>query len=77
MESCNLLKNPELYVLWTRLLANKLGRLTQGIRNIIGTNTMFFFIPKSQIPLNRRKDITYGRIVVAYTPDMAETDSKH
>jgi hypothetical protein len=23
-----------------------------------------FFIPKSQIPPDRRKDITYGRIVV-------------
>ena len=58
MEYRDLVKTPELYVLWTRSLANELGRLTQGIRDIIGINTMFF-IPKSEIPLNRRKDVTY------------------
>ena len=62
MEYRDLVKTPELYVLWTRSLANELGRLTQGIRDIIGINTMFF-IPKSEIPLNRRKDVTYGRIL--------------
>ena len=50
--------------LWTTSYANELGRLTQGIRDIPGTNTMFF-IHKNYIPQDRRKDITYGRIVVA------------
>ncbi len=36
-----------------------LGRLTQGIRDIPSTNTMFF-IHKSKIPKNRCKDIMYG-----------------
>ena len=71
MEYRDLIKKPELLSLWTRSLANELGRLTQGIRDIVGTNTMFF-IPKSEIPHNRRKDITYGRIVVGYKPDKLE-----
>ena len=63
MEYRDLIKKPELFSLWTRSLANELGRLTQGIRDIVGTNTMFF-IPKSEIPQNRQMDITYGSIPV-------------
>ena len=57
--------------LWTTSYANELGRLTQGIRDIPGTNTMFF-IDKKDIPPDRRKDITYGRIVVALRPQKKE-----
>ena len=52
---------------------NELGHLAQGIRDIKGTNTDFF-IPKSEIPFIKRKDVTYGRIVVAYKPNKLETD---
>jgi hypothetical protein len=57
--------------LWTTSYANELGRLTQGIRDIPGTNTMFF-IHKNDIPQDRRKDITYGRIVVTLRPQKKE-----
>ena len=57
--------------LWAISLANEIGRLAQGIRDIKGTNT-FFFIRKSEIPTNRRKDVTYGRIVVTYRPQKSE-----
>lgn len=63
---------PELRERWHLSLANKLGRLAQGIRAIKGTNTIHNFISKSEIPPDRRKDITYGRIVVAYKPDKLE-----
>ena len=56
---------------WSTSYANELGRLTQGIRDIPGTNTMFF-IHKSDIPEDRRKDITYGRIVVVLRPQKKE-----
>ena len=46
-------------------MANELGRLAQGIRDVKGTNTITF-IKKSEIPKGRLKDITYGRIVVSY-----------
>ena len=56
---------------WFTSLANELGRLAQGIRDIKGTDTVFF-IPKSEIPQDRWKDITYGRVVVNYRPGKEE-----
>ena len=71
MEYRDLIKKPDLRELWQRSLANELGRLAQGIRDIKGTNTIHFIL-KSDIPHDRRKEITYGRIVVAYKPDKLE-----
>eukprot|EP01082_Thalassiosira_pseudonana_P011880 g10662.t1 g10662 contig4:2284681-2286983(+) len=59
--------------IWSTSYANELGRLTQGIRDIPGTNTMFY-ITKSEIPEDRRKDITYGRIVVVVRPQKKEQE---
>ena len=56
---------------WAKSLANEIGRLSQGIRDIAGTNTIEF-IRKADIPKDRRRDITYGRIVVAYRPQKTE-----
>ena len=33
-----------------------------------GTNTIFF-IDKANVPAERWKDVTYGRVVVAYRPE--------
>ena len=52
-------------------MANGIRRLAQGVLDAKGTNTMFY-IPKSEIPQDRWKDITYGRIVVNYRPNIAE-----
>ena len=73
LEYRDLIKRPDLRKRWTKSLANELGRLAQGVRDIKGTNTIFF-IPKSEIPFIRRKDVTNGRIVVAYKPNKLETD---
>ena len=54
MKYRDLMKKPDLRELWQRSLANELGRLAQGIRDIKGTNTIYF-IPKSDIPHDRRK----------------------
>ena len=71
LEYRDLIKRPEIQHTWFKALANELGRLSQGIRDIKGTNTIFF-IPKYEIPKERWKDITYGRIVVGYKPDKLE-----
>ena len=71
MEYRDLIKNPKLRAIWEHSLANEIGRLCNGIRDIVGTNTMEF-IPKSEIPRDRRKDVTYGRIVVSYRPQKLE-----
>eukprot|EP00804_Cyclotella_cryptica_P019948 CCRYP_007857-RA/>CCRYP_007857-RA protein AED:0.46 eAED:0.46 QI:0/-1/0/1/-1/1/1/0/132 len=47
----------------------ELGRLAQGIPGTVkGTNTIVF-IAYNEIPLQRRKDVTYGRIVANYRPE--------
>ena len=67
LEYIDLIKRPELQERWYKSLANELGQLAQGIRDIPGTNT-FFFLAKSEIPADRRREVTYGRIVDAYKP---------
>ena len=59
------IKIPKLRQTWMRSLANKLGRLAQGIREIKGTKTIYF-IDKSEIPKDKLKQVTYARIVVDY-----------
>jgi hypothetical protein len=73
LEYCDLIKMNEHKQVWSKSYANELGRLTQGISNIPWTNTMFF-IHKSDIPVDCRKDITYGQIVVVVSPQKKEKE---
>ena len=73
LEYKDLMKLDQYKRIWSTSFANELGRLTQGIRDIPGTNTMFY-INKSEIPEDRRKDITYGRIVVVVRPQKKEQE---
>ena len=55
--------NPQYRQLWGKSFGNEIGRLAQGMPNRFdGTDTMFF-IDKNKIPKNRRRDVTYGRII--------------
>ena len=54
-------------------MSNELGRLTQGNSRVQGTNTMYF-LPYEHIPIDRRKDVTYARIVVDYRPHKQEKE---
>ena len=71
MEYRALIKNPKYREVWQRSYANELGRLAQGVRDIKGTDTIRF-IHKSDIPYDRWKDVTYGRIVVDFRPQKSE-----
>ena len=71
LEYRDLIKDPKRAATWQTSLGNELGRLSQGIRDIKGTNTIFF-IPKSEIPKDRLKEVTYARIVVDYKPNKLE-----
>jgi hypothetical protein len=74
MEYRHLIKIPKHQDVWGHSFAIELGRLAQGIGNgEKGTNAIFF-IPYSQIPHNRRKDVTYGRICVDQRPQKKETN---
>ena len=54
-------------------MSNELGSLTQGNGRVSGTNTMFFILYEDK-PHDRRKDITYARIVVDYRPQKHEKE---
>ena len=71
LEYRDLVSRPELRETWIRSLANELGRLAQGVRDIKGTNTIFF-ITKSEIPKDKLKQVTYARIVCDYKPNKLE-----
>ena len=71
LEYRDLIKNEKYRDNWSASLANELERLAQVIRDIKGTNTIYFTL-KSDIPQERIKNITYGRIVVAYKPHKSD-----
>ena len=71
MEYKELIGNPTTAHTWQTSFSNELGRLSQGFNNIKGTNTMEF-IPYKDIPTDRRRDVTYGRLVVDYKPHKSE-----
>ena len=73
LEYRDLIKQPELQQQWSASHANKLGRLSQEMCDVPGTNTMFF-IKNSDVPADRRKEVTYKHILVAYKPDRILTD---
>jgi hypothetical protein len=71
MEYTALMKDPSLQPLWKRGLANEVGRLFQGIRDIPGTDTCFFVELKNK-PKDRQ--ITYSKIVCDYKPHKKEKE---
>ena len=74
MEYRHLIKDPTHRDIWVRSFANELGRLAQGVGGReTGTNTTFF-IRHDQIPPDRCKDVTYGRICVDYRPQKKEPE---
>jgi hypothetical protein len=57
---CQLIRNPKHKATWSHLAAKEFGRLANGLGGCSkGTNTIVF-ITKDQVPVERRKDVTYG-----------------
>ena len=52
-------------IIWERATSNEIGRLSQGINNILG-NDVLDFILKEQVPKN--KIVTYARMVCDHRP---------
>jgi len=77
LEMRHLLANPKYKDVWGKSYTTELGRLAQGIPGVSkGTNTIVF-ITRNDIPFDRLKDVTYGRICANYRPEkeLAVTDS--
>jgi hypothetical protein len=68
MEMQQLLRNPKYSNLWGKSYTKELGRLTQDIQGTKGTDTIVF-IKYDKIPLDQRRNITYGKKVVTYWPE--------
>jgi hypothetical protein len=71
MEYKALMKDPSLQPLWKRGFGNKLGSLFQGICDIPGTDTCFFY-NFTNIPKDSK--ITYSKIVCDYKPHKKEKE---
>jgi hypothetical protein len=72
MEMRHLLVNPKYKELWGKSYTTELGRLAQGIPGKSkGTNTIVF-IKRDDVPIDRRRDVTYGRVCVNYRPEKAD-----
>jgi hypothetical protein len=68
MEMRHLLRNPKYTKIWGKLYTKELGRLAQGVSGTKGTDTIVF-IKYNKILLDRRRHITYGKMVVTYQPE--------
>ena len=67
------MKNPKYCQLYATSYSKELGSLAQGMPGKAeGTNTIYF-IDKADIPAERWKDVTYGRVVVAYLPEKSDS----
>ena len=67
-----LMRHPDYKGPWSLSSANEFGRLANGVGGRIkGTNTIRF-IRKDEVPVGRRKDVTYGQFVCTVRPEKKE-----
>eukprot|EP00957_Ditylum_brightwellii_P132986 10140001-Ditylum_brightwellii.AAC.1 len=72
MEYRDLIKDPKYMNVWKHLFSNEIGQLAQGLkRGTKGTDTILF-VRHDEIPDDRKRDATYGRIVCDYRPQKEE-----
>ena len=63
LEYRQLLHHPKFKEAWNISAANECGRLAQGIKGRVKPTDTIKFIPKSKIPPDRLKDVTYIKFV--------------
>ena len=64
MEYRHIMKYSQHKKIWNHSFANELVRLAQGIGKRVKVTDTIFFVNYKNITSERRKDITYGHIVV-------------
>jgi hypothetical protein len=72
MEYRHLLKHPKYRETWSKAFGKEIGRLAQGQKGVVNGTDALFFIPKSDVPPERLRDITYARICANYRPEKAD-----
>ncbi len=69
MEMKHFLVNPKYKEIWGKFYITELGRLAQGIHGVSkGTDTIAF-IQWEEVPIDRMKEVTYGRMCINYHPE--------
>ena len=68
MEYRHLIGDPKYKKIWGQAYSNELGSLAQGMQVCVKATNTIFYISKEDLPAERWKDGTYGRIVVNYCP---------
>jgi hypothetical protein len=71
MQYNDIMKHPIMGPQYKNSLGNELGHLSQGIRDIQGTNTCFF-VELTKIPKDRK--ITYGKLMCDLKPNKTEKE---
>ena len=77
LEYRHLMKTPKYKAIWGNSFGNEVGWLAQEmpgrISKEIATNAMFF-ITQDEIPPNRRRDLTYARVICNYRDQKKEKE---
>ncbi|KAL3781993.1 hypothetical protein HJC23_013821 [Cyclotella cryptica] len=69
MEYRHLIANPKYRDTWTSAYGKELGRLAQGLPGTVAATNTIVFISKADIPSDRWRNVTYGRIVANFRPE--------
>jgi hypothetical protein len=69
LEYRQLIKRPKYRDVWSKAFGKEIGRLAQGQKGVVEGTNCIFFIPSNEVPMDRKKDITYVRICANYRPE--------
>ena len=73
MEYQRMMKNPKYCQLYCNSYAKYIGRLSQGMPGLVDGNEKNCFIEKTDVPVDRWRDVRYGIVVVDYRPEKRNT----
>ncbi len=74
LKYCQLIQDPKHKEVWSKSAANEFRQLAQGVGGRVkGTDTIRF-TRKEQVPLGRRKDVTYGSFSCNIKPNKEEKE---
>ena len=69
MEYRHLIANPKYRPTWMPSYGKEIGRLAQGIPGVVDGTDTIKLIFKNQVPEERWRNVTYGRICANYRPE--------
>ncbi len=69
-------KHPKFNKTWTTSSANEFGRLANGVGGRVKETNTIRFIKHDDVPLKRRKDVTYGSFQCNVRPEKTEEPNR-